>query len=87
MDVSPSVADRGRASGLYRVGITGTVSHASPFTEWSKNETVLGVLGAGWGTSRVDQGRNLESVGWEKGLAERPRLALSSGGRLGLSVA
>jgi hypothetical protein len=30
------VADRGRASGLYRVGITGTESHASPFTEWSK---------------------------------------------------
>jgi hypothetical protein len=29
------VADRGRASGLYRVGITGTVSHASPFTKWS----------------------------------------------------
>jgi hypothetical protein len=30
-----TVADRGRASGLYRVGITGTVSHASPFTKWS----------------------------------------------------
>jgi hypothetical protein len=29
------VAYRGRASGLYRVGITGTISHASPFTEWS----------------------------------------------------
>ena len=31
-----NVADRGRASGLYRVGITGTESHASPFTKWSK---------------------------------------------------
>ena len=30
-----NVADRGRASGLYRVGITGTGSHASPFTKWS----------------------------------------------------
>ena len=30
------VPDRGRASGLYRVGITGTESHASPFTKWSK---------------------------------------------------
>jgi hypothetical protein len=27
------VADRGRDCGLYRVGITGTVSHASPFTK------------------------------------------------------
>jgi hypothetical protein len=31
-----NVADRGRASGLYRVGITGTESHASPLTKWSK---------------------------------------------------
>jgi hypothetical protein len=30
------VADRGRASGLYRVGITGIESHLSPFTKWSK---------------------------------------------------
>jgi hypothetical protein len=30
-----TVADRGRAGGLYRVGITGTDSHASPFTKWS----------------------------------------------------
>ena len=34
--VTDIVADRGRASGLYRVGITGTESHASPFTKWSK---------------------------------------------------
>jgi hypothetical protein len=50
--VASPLADRGRASGLYRVGITGKESHASPFTKWSKYETVMGISDAEWARAR-----------------------------------
>jgi hypothetical protein len=58
------VADRDRASGLCSVGITGTESHASPFTKWSKTRDWNGDFGVLNGLEQC-RSKGIECVKWK----------------------